>query len=344
MAFSPINNSDAFFNSVLVTGQATNQAITGLGHQPDFLWSKRRDNSGGSRLKTSVRGTGYTLFSDGTDAESNESNLVSFDSDGYTAVGGGSMNENGATYVTKSWKLGTTSGLTGGTITPSAYSINATAGQAVIYYQGNGSAGATVPHGLGKKPGLILVKRLDASTNWRVYSGNSGATYYAGLNQNNAFATSTIIWNDTEPTTNLFSLGTSTNTNNNGSYHLAYVFADVPGYFMTGSYNGNSGTGVNGKFVYTGGRPKALLIRPNIASKDWYFFDQLTNGYNPNNRGFYTNYNNAEANLSGYLNFHAQGFMLTTADNSVNNLGNSYQFWCWMQPIVGSNNVPNTGV
>ena len=149
---------------------------------------------------------------------------ASFDTDGFTVNADSDVNGSGNDIVGWTWKGGTTSGLSGGTITPSSYSFNTTSKFGIYKYTGNGSSGATVPHGLGAIPRLIIVKRLDTTGSWQVLGnglGQSGATSYGILNSKSGFTSNSDRWNNTNPTTSLFSLGNSTEVNASGGTYVA---------------------------------------------------------------------------------------------------------------------------
>ncbi len=343
MAYTTINKSSEHFNTKLYSGSASSQSITGVGFQPDLIIAKNRTSTGNHYTNDAVRGASKKISTNSTSAEFTQDGISSFDSDGFT-VGTASTdtNNSGDNYVSWNWKGGTTSGLSGGTITPSYYSFNTTSKFGIYKYTGNGSSGATITHGLGAIPRLIIVKRLDTTSSWQVLGnglGQSGATAYGKLNSKDGFTSGTNRWNDTSPTTSVFSLGNSTEVNASGGTYVAYVWCNVPGYFKGGLYQGNGNA--NGTFVNTGGRPTLILLKPNIADKDWYLID-YKRGYNGSMKSFYPNANSVETDLSTSLDLHSNGFKIKTTDNSFNGWGNSYQYWCWMQTAVGSNNVPCT--
>ena len=173
-----------FYNTKLYTGDGTaigsgGQAITGVGFQSDLTWIKNRASPGtqGHQLFDAVRGATNVIWPEDSGAQATRAeSLASWQSDGFTLGSDGDVNYSSSTYASWNWKAGTTSGLTGGTITPTAYSISTTAGQSIIGYTGNGSAGATIPHGLGVVPNMVIVKKLSASGDWWVYHSSMDAT------------------------------------------------------------------------------------------------------------------------------------------------------------------------
>ena len=170
MAFISIQPKD-FFNTHLYSGNGSTNAQTGVGFQPDWVWLKDRGTSSSHEHYTfdSVRGATKYLKTNAASAEGTASGITSFDSDGFTLGSSDGMNENGRNFVSWNWKMGTTSGLSGGTITPSAYSINTNTKMGLYRYTGNGSSSQTIAHGLGKKPSLIMWKGQDNAEQWRLH-------------------------------------------------------------------------------------------------------------------------------------------------------------------------------
>ena len=214
MAFSTINNSSDFFNTVLYPGTNQGETVTGVGFQPDLNWTKVRDYTHTHVLVDSVRGVEKTIYSSANSAEATlPQGLQSFNSDGYVHGWNNYYAESTYDFVSWNWKMGTTSGInaTGATITPTAYSFNATAGQSIIKYTGT-EANATVPHGLGVAPSLIIIKDLENSNSWYVYHKGVGNTHALRLDTQDTPDDSATYWNDTSPTSVLFTVGTNTGT------------------------------------------------------------------------------------------------------------------------------------
>ena len=228
MAYTTINKSSDYFNTKLYTGNGATNAITGVGHQPDFTWIKDRDNVRNHVLNDAVRGATKNLFSNTNGAEATDtSTLTAFNSDGFTLSSGTKVNGNNINFVSWNWKAnGQGSTNTDGTINTTYTSANTTAGFSICSYTGTGS-NATVGHGLGVAPKMILIKRLSADDNWIVYHNSLGGTKNLYLDATNAEATRSDTFNNTAPTSSVFSLGSATGTNGSGSTYIAYCFADV---------------------------------------------------------------------------------------------------------------------
>ena len=284
-----IGNGAAYMAATLYTGNGGTQSINngtnttiGTAFQPDFIWMKSRNNTYSNLLFDSVRGGTKRLISNLTDAEATVSGGVnSFDSNGMTIQNDASLanlNASGTTYVGWQWQAGkgTTSSNTSGSIT-STVSVNATAGFSVVTYTGTG-ANATVGHGLGVAPSMIIVKNRSTAQNWSVYHVSTGNTGGMTLNTTDAFNTGATYWNSTTPTSTVFTVGTGTTVNQSTSNMVAYCFAAVRGYSAFGSYTGNGST--DGPFVFTGFRPRWLLIKRSSSTADWILHDTSRSPYN----------------------------------------------------------------
>jgi hypothetical protein len=271
MAYSSIVKPTDYFNTVLYTGNgSTNHAITGVGFQPDWSWIKQRSGAEWNILIDSVRGVTKYINSNDTGAERTSSNFIeSFDSDGFTLGSANDTNQSSQTYASWNW-LGAngTASNSNGSIT-SSVSANTTAGFSIVSYTGTGS-NATVGHGIDK-PRMIIIKDRDASTDWAIYHGSLGATKFIELNTTVASQTNNTAWNDTEPTSSVFSIGTGGIVNTSSNTYIAYCFAEKKGYSKFGSYTGNGTSGVDGAgdgtFVYTGFKPSMIIIKTKFCSR-----------------------------------------------------------------------------
>ena len=337
MAYTTINKSTSFFNNILYTGNGSTQSITGVGFQPDFVWLKDKSNANAHRLNDSVRGATKFLASNNSDAETTQSaGLTAFDSDGFSLGSNSDYNGNSANFASWNWKAGTTSGLSGGTITPSAYSINTTSGFGIYKYTGNGYAGANIAHGLGKVPKMIIVKRTDSTPNWQIYHEGMGNGKWLEFTTG-AAQTATNRWNDTSPTSTLFYLGTDSDVNSSSGTYIAYVFCDVTGFSKMGSYEGNGNT--NGTFIYTGFRPEFIMVkRWSGGTNNWLILDSKRPAYNLTQNGLLPNSNAAENN--GYnCDFVNNGFKWRLSGSGENGTNYGYVYAAFGQSLVGSNNV-----
>lgn len=322
-----IVNGSKEMQAVLYTGTGATQTISGLNFQPDFVWIKSRSNALDHKLTDSVRGATKGLISNATSAETTDTNgVTAFTSTGFTLGSDSVYNTNGATYVAWCWKAGqgTTSSNTSGSIT-STVSVNASAGFSVITYTGT-ATNATVGHSLGVVPKLIIVKNRTTTTNgWATYHASSGATGHLALNETSAFLTSTL-WNNTAPTSSVFSVGTSGAVNGSTNAMVAYCWAEVAGFSKAFSYTGNGST--DGSFVYLGFRPKFVMIKRTDASEQWYINDTSRDTYNLTGKSLRAQDSGAEASTSGAnsstWDILSNGFKLRDAGGGTNASGGSY--------------------
>jgi hypothetical protein len=316
-----------YFNTVLWTGTGSTQNITGVGFQPDLVWLKARSIVDNNGLFDAVRGAGQRLLSDATNAEQTTTNVQSaFISDGFTVGNNAQSNQSGATYVAWNWKAnGAGVSNTSGTIT-STVSANTTSGFSVVTYTGTGSA-ATIGHGLGAVPSMIIVKNRDAADAWQVYhAANTAApeTDYLVLNTTAATADAADRWNDTLPTSTLFSIGNGVEVNTNTEKYVAYVFAPVAGYSAFGSYTGNGSA--DGPFVYTGFRPRYVLVKRTDATDSWQVYDTARDTFNTTAANLYPNLSNAEVtdNSSQNIDILSSGFKQRNTNARLNASGGTY--------------------
>jgi hypothetical protein len=251
-----------------------------VGFQPDWVWVKGRSGATDHALYDAVRGVQKQLESNTTTAETTETTgLTAFGSDGFTTGALAQMNTSAATYVAWNWKAnGAGSSNTAGSIT-STLSASTTSGFSVVTYTGTGTTG-TIGHGLGVAPSMFIVKcRSNATTNWYTYHISIGNTGAVALNLTDATITSSSFWNNTSPTSSVFTLsGASGELNGSGRTYVAYCFAEVAGYSKFGSYTGNGST--DGPFTYTGFRPAYLMYKRSDGVQGWYIFDVARGTYN----------------------------------------------------------------
>ena len=346
MAYTTVNKSTAHFNTKLYDGNGSTNAITGVGFQPDWTWTKRRDNTGNHSLYDSVRGVTKRIETDTTDTENTvATSLTAFDSDGFTLGSGGDSNGNSETYVAWNWKAGgASSSNSDGSIT-STVSANTTSGFSIVKWNGsNYSSSSTIGHGLGAVPKLIIIKNLDNADDWYMYASEVGAGGYLKLNSV-AVATSSTGWmnSSTAPTNQVFTQ-TSTFWGTSNYNYVAYCFAEVPGFSKFGKYTANDADYPGSPFIYTGFKPQFIMFK-NIsdanASCDWTITDNKRRTYNPTNKKLYANENLGDQS-DEICNLLSNGFKLDNSTEDLNYSTKSYLYFAFGQSLVGSNNVPNT--
>ena len=261
-----IKKGNQFFDVSLFTGTGSAQTITNSGSmQPDLVWIKSRGEVASHRLVDAVRGVDKVVYSNLTNAEATEDGVVdSFNSNGFT---GGGANAVTSGYAGVAWQ----------------WKESASAGFDIVTYTGTGVA-RTVAHSLGVAPKMMIVKsRNTAGTYWCVYHESLGPTKYIYLNTTSAAGTFSAFWNDTAPTSSVFTVGTQADTNGSGYTQVAYLFAEVAGFSKFGSYTGNGSA--NGPFIHLGFKPRFIMVKRTDALGDWHSRDTARdpiNGANGN--------------------------------------------------------------
>ena len=342
MAYTTINKSSAYFNTKLYTGTGSSNAITGVGHAPNWTWIKNRATTDMHSLFDAVRGATKRISTSNNSAQATEAqDLKAFGSDGFTVGTSGAVNSSNVNYVSWNWKAnGQGSSNTAGSINTTYTSADTTSKFSIVTYTGTG-ANATVGHGLGAVPKMIIVKRLDNGANWRIYHASLGAT------KNLLFATDTIqttstMWNNTAPTSSVFYLGSYNEVNGSSAPHVAYCFGKVKGFSDFGSYTGNGNA--NGPFIYTGFKPAWILIKRYNAAGSWRLVDNKRIGYNRNN--YYLTPNTGGGDGTGStlaIDMFSNGFKVIGTDIDLNTSGGQYIYMAFAEaPLVGTNNIPAT--
>jgi hypothetical protein len=322
-----INNGAGYMAATLFNGVGAAQniynTVNGVSFQPDLVWMKARSVTENHQLFDSVRGVQKSLYSNLTNAETTDPGVYTFNTNGFN-----SYNASGQTYVGWQWNAG------GSTVTNTSGSISAqvranpTAGFSVVTYTGTG-ANATVGHGLGVAPSMIILKSRVGATNWVVYHANlTSAAYVIQFNLTNAQSSSPTIFNSTAPTSSVFSIGTSSASNDTSM--VAYCFAAVAGYSAFGSYTGNGST--NGVFVFLGFRPRFVMVKQTNAVGNWIVWDTSRSTYNQMQDYLLPNSSAAEANnVLVSIDFLSNGFKCRTADDDINGSGDTYIYMAFAE-------------
>ncbi len=379
MAYTTIDDPSVYFQTALWSGDdATTQNITNDGNsdlQPDWVWVKCR-NTAGNGFSHSVWDTSrgvdnnvdQSLFPNVSDAEGGGDTITTTAqlggvsamlSDGFTVREGSVdndsryVNENSRTYLGWQWKCngGTTTSFTesgnnpGGTI-----QTNTTAGFSIITTTGTGNTG-TIAHGLGAVPEIIISKQRSNAENWAVYHGSNTSapeTEILTLNTTDATADNANGYNDTAPTSSVFTVHTKNEVNTDARTYVHYVFAPIQGYSKFGSYTGNANA--DGPFVYTGFKTKWLMTRRSNSAGSWTIFDNTlddnTSGKhgNPNTQFVQAINDNAEATTgANFMDFLSNGFKCRGTDTGTNGNGDTYVYMAFAEsPFVSSKGVPTT--
>jgi hypothetical protein len=348
MAYTTINKPSSYFNGATYLGSASAVTVSSLSFKPDFVWIKDRQNGNDHCLVDSVRGAGKYFSSNLTAQEVNSTtqSISSFTSTGFVTGTANPANEaasNTLGFMSWNWLASnTTTANTSGTIS-STISVNQTAGFSIVSYTGNSSAGATIGHGLGVKPSWIITKQRSGDiAEPLVYHTSLGATKGIKLNTSDAPITNTTLWNDTEPTSTLFTVGTSAVTN--ASFPMiAYCFAEIKGYSKFGSYTGNGST--DGTFVYTGFKPAFVIIKQtSAAGEGWETADDVRSTYNVISTFLRANSAATEStNTDRQFDFLSNGIKMRGSHGSTNGSGATYIYMCFAEnPFVSSTQIPTT--
>ena len=343
MAYTPIDKSSDYFNILLYTGNDTaSTTISGVGFQSDFTWIKSRTTAENHQAYDAVRGGGYRIYPNLANAQSYiATTLTSWTSDGFVVGTDDGVNANGANFVAWNWKAnGAGSSNTTGSINSTKTSANTTSKCSIVTYTGNGS-NATIGHGLGVVPATIWVKCLsNAGEDWMVFHKIIGATHYLTLNTTAGDNSGgEVIWNDTLPTSSVFTIGTNGKVNTNGRTYVAYLFGEVQGFSKINRYFGNGNA--NGAFIYTGFKPGWIMIkRADAAGDNWLMHDSKRDGYNGGNKQLKADQANTEGD-SRLIHILSNGFKIITADTKINGSGNQYLYWAFAEnPFVTSTGIP----
>ena len=293
-----------------------------------LLWDKTRNLGGDNLLTDSVRGISKYLVSNSTGAEGTDVNYVTaFGTNSYTV--GSSDWPTDRTVVDWMWAAnGSGSTNTSGSIT-STVSANTTSGFSVVTYTGNGTGGATVGHGLGATPSMVIIKnRGAAGYNWPVYHSSIPSGYIALLNTTDAqFAFAAFPSN---PSSSVLTIGSWAGVNASTNTYVAYCFAEVAGYSKFGSYTGNGSA--DGAFIYLGFRPRFVMVKQTNAAGNWLIWDTSRSTYNQMQD--YLSPNNSSAELNNVLvsiDALSNGFKCRTSDNDINGSGDTYIYACFAE-------------
>ena len=314
-------NPQEHFKPLTYTGNgASSRALTGVGFTPELAWIKERNGNTHHYLYDQIRGVTKSINSNQTIAEVTDTKFGSFDSDGFTlGTTVTDVNTNTQNYVAWLWNMAeSTSANTDGTIS-STVSTGIDQGMSIVSYTGTG-ANATVGHGLGIAPSMIIVKNRDSVRDWDVFHKDVGNTKILFLNLTNAETTSTS-WNNTSPTASVFSLGAINAVNESGSAHIAYCFTDIEGFSKASSYTGNGS--VDGPFIFLGFRPAYILIKVTGFADNWMVVDNARDTENPVTANIKPNSSAAELQNES-VDLLSNGFKLRAISGETNSNGANY--------------------
>ena len=331
MAYTTIDNPELYFQTKLYTGQASSQgdgtttAITFDGDedmQPDLIWIKNRDGTDWHDVTDSVRGVTKSIYPNENDAEDTVATAVTaIGSDGFTVGSNDQVNDASDKYVAWCWKE------------------SATAGFDIVSYTGN-ATNRTISHSLSAAAKVVIIKDRSTTGEWVFGHGSQGFTKFAEMNSTGAFQTVASRFNNTAPTSSVFSVGTANDTNENTDSLIAYLFAEKQGFSKFGSYTGNGNA--DGAFIYTGFRPAWIMFKNTSQTQNWYMYDNKRSSFNPANDHFYADADSAEVADSAHgLDILSNGFKMRTTNDGWNGSGEVYVYIAFAEaPFVNSKGVP----
>jgi hypothetical protein len=327
-----VPDGSEYFDATLYTGNGSTQSISVANHSPDLVWVKSRNDTTGHRWFDTVRGDYKFLESNSDGAETTNTNQIAITSSGFDTGNSVNTNDNNDTYVAWTFDAGSSTVTNTDGSTTSSIRANQTAGFSIVSYTGNGSS-ATIGHGLNAAPEFIIVKNRSASGRfWTVGHHKLHSTdpwdKYLGLDLTAAVSDASGSWNDTAPTSSVFSVGISLATNENNRDFIAYCFTSVANYSQFGIYEGNGSS--DGPFVYTGFRPALVILKRIDAVASWYLYDYKRDGYNAANKLLYPNLSNVEAN-NHIPDFLSNGFKIRTVGTVANANGGDYIYMAFAE-------------
>ena len=343
MAYTTIDDPSAHFNTKIYTGTGSATSITGVVFKPDFTWIKQRNNANNHKLMDSTRGSTKFLVSANNDAEGTDAQgITSFDSDGFSLGTSGSYNGSSGSYVSWNWLAngGTTSTNTDGSQN-STVQVNSTAGFSIVKRTGTGSAGATYGHGLGVEPEVIINKGLNTNEWYSYFKVMGAGTHWIGLESDAAKVDDANMWNDTDATSTLFTVGNSGGSNGSSVEYIAYCFHSVQGYSKFGKYTGNGNA--NGPFVYTGFKPAWILFKNTGSTTSWRIIDNKRDTRNGAEARLFPDNTDAENTSAVVLDILSNGFKIKTTNGGANTNNVEYIYMAFAEhPFVSSKGAPVT--
>jgi len=364
MAYTTIDDPSAYFQTKIytdgdaTTNDTTSQTFDGNSDlQPDLMWFKSRNVTGNHGWMDTSRGkdggTSFkTLFV--TDAAERTSSsgydLTSMNSDGFSYGRPNQLDwahDTPANNVVWAWKANggsRTTNTESGNNPAGGYQANTTAGFSIVDYTGTGAVG-TMAHGLGAVPKMIIVKNRGRVKDWCVYHASIEETHKLELNLTSVKSDDNAVWNDTAPTSSVFTVGPSDErTNANDDTYVAYCFAEKQGYSKFGSYTGNGNA--DGAFVYLGFKPAFVMIKSSSkASQSWHMLTgKIATGTNSNPLTDAVDANQSIAERGTFTtDFLSNGFKIRHVSGGTGSSGETYIYMAFAEsPFVSSEGVPTT--
>jgi len=326
MAYTTIDNPELYFQTKLYTGNGGTQTITfdvtDTSMQPDMVWIKDRGDVNWHSITDSNRGHSKVIYPNANNAEGTNPYVNAFNSNGFGIGSSGTdVNGNTNTYVAWCWKE------------------SADAGIDLVSYTGSGGT-QNISHSLSAKPEMIITKSRSASGNWYVYHGaNTSApeTDFLQLQATDATSDNATLWNDTAPTTSVFTVGSAFD---NTTTYVAYAFASKQGFSKFGSYVGNGSS--SGTYVHLGFKPAWIVVKRTDSANSWMMYDNKRNPINLVDNPLYAEGSDAEGTSSAAsFDFLSNGFKCRGTGSAINASGATMIYMCFAEaPFVNSKGVP----
>ena len=183
---------------------------------------------------------------------------------------------------------------------------------------------------------LVSQSRSAASgNNWSTYHSSLGAGNVIWLNLTNASSSDSTFWNNTTPTSSVFSIGTQGDTNRSSATIIAYCFAEKKGYSRFGSYAGNSST--DGTFIYTGFKPALVIFKSTGGTESWSMVDNKRDTFNVVKKQLFPNLSNAAETTNNVMDFCSNGFKIRNSDTRYNSSSYTYIYMAFAEnPFVAN--------
>jgi len=323
MAYTTIDNPELYFQCKLYTGNATGRDITLDGSEnmsPNLVWIKVRSEAESHQFYDSIRGVQKRFMTQSTEvSETRSQGLLAFNADGFSLGTDNGVNKNTETYVAWCWKE------------------SATAGFDMVSYTGSGST-KTESHSLSAVPDFVMIKCTSDARSWVVTNTAKGFTGRAFLDTTDAWGANSGEFNDTAPTSSVFTVGGDYRTNKSSETYVAYLWKNIQGFSKTGTYVGNGST--DGTYIHLGFRPAWIMQKRIDSANNWNIYDVKRNTFNILDKYLYADDSSAEITTAA-LDITSTGFKCRHASTFLNTSGGTYIYIAFAEaPLVNSNGVP----
>jgi len=199
-----------------------------------------------------------------------------------------------------------------------------------------------VGHGLGSDLDFLIVKRRSNTGEWIVFNSVEGSGKGLKLNTTGAsFSADATVWNSTNPTSSVFSIGTAVDLNASGNTYIAYCFANKKGYSKIDSYTGNGNA--DGTFVYTGFKPAWIIVKATSRTGRWRIWDNKINPFNVADTRLSAESSDAEnTGTPNEIDIVSNGFKIRTSEGQFNGSGETNIYMAFAEnPFVTSTGIPS---